>query len=583
MNSVLRLLSLSKRRRSGGGGGGGFDPADLPGLIARVPFDEGEGLVAANTVGRSAPYLNILPAADTWRGLWPTTFNANWGEHILTGAADPDGGTTGIRWTSLGDTGLKLVDRFSEFPAGTFTLSVWVKSNTGSPQTATLYIGSVADGFDVVTMTAAVGSWTRFSATRDLTAGSREFGIQGADGVAIDMLFWGLQLEEGATPTDAEVPNLDVSLLNQVGAPAWQNGGVSTGGSRVFSSGGSESLADFTLYFAARQGESLSTVELLFTDATNTHYVQLHRSDADGITLSGTTQGAVRTATGLWHVYALVNESGAFRRLMRDGVEEMVVDDVGPLVLDGRAGWLQITGEGGYSLLYDEAQDLDTVRQVSDFIAAELTDRAGAELVAGPPAQRVVWIGDSITRAYPGITSRGADGFPYPVRHTAVAKDGDTIFLHLLAADRLLAMERAVRPSGLNVAIVHAGTNDLSGVFGVSTAAQVYADLQTLVGHLRSYGYDKVAVATCLPRTGIFGSGVDAAAFETLRNDFNGLVVAGWAGFADALIDYASDAVMGDDATCANTNYYLDGVHPAPGGYDLMYPYAEAALTAMLA
>ena len=77
-------------------------------------------------------------------------------------------------------------------------------------------------------------------------------------------------------------------------------------------------------------------------------------------------------------------------------------------------------------------------------------------------------------------------------------------------------------------------------------------------------------MGTILPTT--------TAAYNTERAIVNTSIRANWQDYADALMDFAFDDLIGDDADASNATYYGDGVHPTDAGYARMGLYAAAAL-----
>lgn len=128
--------------------------------------------------------------------------------------------------------------------------------------------------------------------------------------------------------------------------------------------------------------------------------------------------------------------------------------------------------------------------------------------------------------------------------------------------------------SDRRVVFVFKGTNDM-GVAG-RTPAQVYADLQSYCGSVRSGG-GLVIVATLLPRTAYGLS--SAANFDA----FNADVRANWASFADGFVDYAAHPIMGAAGAASDLTLYLDGLHPTPYGNSLLAEYAAPEINRVFA
>ena len=114
-----------------------------------------------------------------------------------------------------------------------------------------------------------------------------------------------------------------------------------------------------------------------------------------------------------------------------------------------------------------------------------------------------------------------------------------------------------------NTLTVWSGTNDIA-VSG-RTAAATYADLVSYCQAARAAGF-KVIVLTMLPRT-TGGSGT-----ETSRQTYNGLILAGWPTFADALADVGGNStILGAPNAYTNTVYYFtDQIHLTNIGYNIV-------------
>jgi lysophospholipase L1-like esterase len=110
------------------------------------------------------------------------------------------------------------------------------------------------------------------------------------------------------------------------------------------------------------------------------------------------------------------------------------------------------------------------------------------------------------------------------------------------------------------------GTNDLLSYSGVSAWLTAFANLCDKV---RATGA-KLIVATIIPNVN--------PSFNTARAIANAAIRT-WVGtHADAIMDFASDSIMGLDATASNGTYFADGTHPRGAGHARMAPYLVSAL-----
>jgi hypothetical protein len=112
-------------------------------------------------------------------------------------AISPDGTMNATYWSAI--AGVKNLRTTINCAAVTHTVSVYAKSKgLGNDKF------QFGDGgsFSTITEVTATSEWVRYTFTYTATAGSRTIGIfQANDGSAIDVLFYGFQLEEGSYPT----------------------------------------------------------------------------------------------------------------------------------------------------------------------------------------------------------------------------------------------------------------------------------------------------------------------------------------------------------------------------------------------
>jgi lysophospholipase L1-like esterase len=105
-----------------------------------------------------------------------------------------------------------------------------------------------------------------------------------------------------------------------------------------------------------------------------------------------------------------------------------------------------------------------------------------------------------------------------------------------------------------NIAVLWGGTNDI--LFGAS-AATTYTRLTTYANTLRAAGFT-VVVLTMLPRS----DATFPVGGEAIRQTYNTSIRNGYASFADALVDVASDSRIGDIGDELDLTYYTsDKVH----------------------
>lgn len=151
--------------------------------------------VRTNLVNYSEDLTNAA-----WNNVNQVTITANAG-------VSPNGTTTADRLLSTGSSWFfsRNVSLTSGIP---YTISVYVKSNTGSSQTFTLF----GNNSDVSPNFTATTSWQRFSFTITAASGSLAQGIaRDSSNSAGDLLVWGFQLETGDIAT-AYIPTTTAAV-----------------------------------------------------------------------------------------------------------------------------------------------------------------------------------------------------------------------------------------------------------------------------------------------------------------------------------------------------------------------------------
>ena len=131
------------------------------------------------------------------------------------------------------------------------------------------------------------------------------------------------------------------------------------------------------------------------------------------------------------------------------------------------------------------------------------------------------------------------------------------------------------------LAVLFAGTNEISQDLSTGLgAAEAVAALATLVAALRDAGYDRVVVATMLPRTTtMVRPGMTQADVNLWRDAYNAAIRAGASG-ADVVWDVGAAAALADPS---DLSVYADGIHPTQAGAALVAAHFEAAFAEELA
>jgi lysophospholipase L1-like esterase len=129
-------------------------------------------------------------------------------------------------------------------------------------------------------------------------------------------------------------------------------------------------------------------------------------------------------------------------------------------------------------------------------------------------------------------------------------------------ADRTL---NPLRGSGLNVAVVWAGTNDLAGHH--ETPQQIFSVLRQFSRNERRLGF-KIFVMTMISRV----------EDDQDKNPYNAMIRAFCSDFADGLIDVAANPALGANGAYKNPEYFQDGIHLTDKGYALVGSIVQATI-----
>jgi lysophospholipase L1-like esterase len=195
-----------------------------------------------------------------------------------------------------------------------------------------------------------------------------------------------------------------------------------------------------------------------------------------------------------------------------------------------------------------------------------------------------------------GVTSVGDDGQPAVQAASGYQKaDASILMLNMAIGGAQLANLSSIGPTYIDPVVVHKadtpagliprkylfvnamGSND-SAIDGFATVADYAAANAAAAVARKTAGFDICAMTTLLPRN-------DGPLTESHRNEYNALITnSSWRATngIDYAVDLASEATMGNPATCANTTYYIDGIHPTSTGQALLAPIAASVWAAVL-
>lgn len=505
------------------------------------------------------------------------------GETIVDSAAiAPDGSNDASTCVGTGNWFIGSADTTS-LGAGTYTLAVNAKRNTGSDQSFCFTKDNTATRSSVKTATSA---WQRFSYT--FTIGATNLNtilLCSIDGsTAANLQICDLELYSGSSDLGPATPvghlYLGLSALSQ--KPTAVTGALDFNGSNKF--GGiqfpsSTSFTNITAVVAAKKvvtgaGSNYQS----FLSDINGSYQQLTAFMEQNSSATTYFKGAVPQLLSLWEPF---NQNWHMYSMSYDGVNlKMWLDDV--LVINSLQSLSALAAFDFFVCAvnnlnlganYQIAASALWTRALSKAEIARtlavLKTRLALSSLTMADIRFIVAEGDSITEgvthstnAYPAVYNATP---PNPLLmgfNNAVAGDGIAqLNARAAALDAKLPTTIGTRKFILTVLI---GRNDLPAADPTTYAASLasYCDARRAAGW-------KVAICTILPST--------ALGFNTARNAVN-TIIRGWTPgqHADALVDFGDTATtMGADAAAADTLLYQDGTHPTQlGQNDLAAEYA---------
>ena len=233
---------------------------------------------------------------------------------------------------------------------------------------------------------------------------------------------------------------------------------------------------------------------------------------------------------------------------------------------------LQGTAQDGY----ESAHSLELYREshasmfMNDY--GQLARYHDADATVGQPApgeQRVVFFGDSITDIWKLDES-------FPGKHYINRGIGGQTTPQMLVRYRADVLD--LKPA---VVVILAGTNDIAGNTGVETLDQIEDDYATMAELARVHGV-RVVFSSVMP---INAYNPTALKFFLQRSPQKVLALNEWlkkycADNGLIYLDYFSALVDGNGSL--RKELTQDGLHPNAGGFAVMAPLAQAAITKAL-
>jgi len=588
----------------------------LLGAFAVYKFVEGSGQQVFNKVGSSTPFLpNLLSTgeqlaagtiADQWTNAGSVTSTDFQGP-------DPNGGNAATR-VQLTSNGAFLYYQPS-LAAGTYTFSVYVKSNTGVSQT--LRAGHTGFPLSITATT----SWQRFH--NSFTLGSPAVPAiaavwEDASNNPVDVLVYGVQLEAGASMSAYTAPELDLQLGQQPIVdgkdPGWNSTGqdLSGGGYNFGISSAGHTVSQISVYGAVKQtasdlasgmepivAEIYGTLKMLlmgsfkdFGAISNTRVPSFlfggnHHVDAYGVTLND----------GKWHVFCGTYD-GTTLRLYMDGVEvASQVVSISPVAINrlyaGRIvgrddGTVYFPGSIGYAAVCANGHPVSQVRSNSAGIAAAITNRGGTVNVID---KWLAFEGDSLSDPNGAPPPSGRDftnGWVYmllrnlsPILQARnFALSGSSIApgtLSIANPSRYQLIDATYDSTrSKNILTVFIGANDMnSGI----TAASFVSQLKTYCLARRAVGW-LLNVVLPLPQT-VAHAGVNAK-----KDAIIALMLADpdWqnGNAAHVLSRTDLESHIGPNAAAEDTTLYSDGEHLTALANGYLWPVVNTALATLI-
>lgn len=564
----------------------------LTGRVAEYRFNEGSGQQVFNRVHSAAtPSVNLLGLPEQSFGTFSGFVSVAWeveGGAVTEGfAANPvDGAMTATRYLASAGSVHQIAQQLA-VPAGTYTFSLWAKSNTGVTQNVRLGID-----FTLSPDTPVTTSWSRltFTATTSGTSTQVYFPTSDAAKDATDIIIYGPQVEVGGSATAYVPANFDGQLGSTRSVdthdPSWVSTGIDTSAGGYISAvnNSAVSLTNITVYAVVKWPSGGGTPSE--TPIINEHYSSSRLilsgslfNDVLVFSYSGSVtpvqEGQVHD--GNWHV--IVGQyDGTTERVFIDNMEVGSVPvtlssvNLQQLFIGNTNGFTPWPGQIAYAAICNQAHSTSQIMLNEAHIASDMAAR-GITIDNTATSRFYVAEGDSITdfvnygrNGYFFLAARGVaqivSGRDFAVSGSQI--QGGIVVSNMV--DRAAAVDALYNPNRkANILSILIGRNDL----GVGTIPTTFvANLKAYCLARKAVGW-KIVLLTVLPST--------VSGFNAVRNTANGLI-RGDSSYYDVLADVATDTTIGCDSCAANTTYYADGTHPTNAGEALIAPYVITAI-----
>lgn len=576
--------------------------------IAEYFFEEGSGQTAFNEVGGNTSDNNLIhPSERAWTGISnfvPNVFVKSYGTSatLTTNfAANVNGKVQACRLqTEAG------ADEYSgayrgirvqgyTFSAGTYTLSLAVKSNTGSVQTMRMSCGGASLMSGDLNVTT---EWTRVSYTFAHPGGSPllYFAINGSAGTALDILFDELKLESGSSATAYVTPKLDFKFgttgYSTTDDPTWVTEGVNVASEAQYAFAYTDTpvtVTNISAHLVAKVDPASTNQNILFGTVYGDGGFEIMvgkggNGDPNYLPkFKFRNQQAVTDlsnfADGLWHHYAGTYD-GTTLKLYVDSVlmasfnATLTSFNIDKLLLNHTP---LVGGVGGnariaYAGLFSAAHSESEVDQQYTALKAKLTSERSITMA---DLDNVVAVeGDSISI---DVNNFNKLAFGY-MSTPCIAENFATVGAQI---STLISRKASVK-AWLNQT-KFAGKNKILSLFvGANDMVAEGRDIPAWIASVKAYCLEmktdvsglKILIHTILPNTG-------SAFVNTNRAIANPAIVSD-STYYDGIVRFDLVSGMGADGDELNTTNYSDGIHPTLTGHGLLRSSHQTGLESLL-
>ena len=561
------------------GGTPSFAPERLQGLLVDWAFNEGSGSVNNRAAAlHDLTNMTTAPENSYTTDLWGKT-NATATDAYGTGPTGISNHASRLVTTAAGGF---LSQTFSGRTSATYTISVQIKSNTGSAQQ--IRLGTQTPGLSWSSpLTVPASGWTQLT----YTFTGQPFSVLLSDNgsTPIDVQICGLRCEPGASASTYNNGNWDATLAPLSSGPTWGSGYIdfnSSNGYAVATSAGGITLSEFAYYALLTQTSSVTYNTTIGKYAGYDSSFRVGMNSAFEAAFNGTS--VIARLSQLWgtstpyRVLGVIYD-GANLSIELDGITVATGAVTGStsvknLVVGKTNGILNSGLRIARSLFFTNGKQFNTATRAAMVSYLRQVAAARSLSVAAGDSLLVI-LGDSFSDntlwpksmanlvapvisdefAVAGTAMTGTNGYPTQ-RTNALALYNPNRF-------------------NKSVAVLAFGQNDLNT--GSDSSATFLTNLAAAYTQLRADGFKKVVVIPTWSRN----VGGNQSAYDTGRaNAKAGLVI----GTHCDYITPDSSFMSANGSFTTNPTYYVaDGSHPsATVGYTEIFDTVKATIQTAL-